>query len=282
MVYYSIFNRLTKNQIIMKKITLLLFAVLLSASGFSQFTINEDFNSGAPAGWGTVVWEGTCDFQFGTDLPTGDDFLTQAWFFDDDACGDIPDWNWLSIITKEYNLMGATTAILTVDVAFQESGDQLFDIEVWDGGVELAVIAQFADDLDPDIQTLSYDVSAYVNANMSFRFTFNDDPDGDGIGSWGWHGGIDNFRLETDALGVVDNQVEGFSMYPNPAKNSLNISAANTIDQIAIYDVLGRKVIDQSINLNNAEVNVSELTTGAYFIQVSSGTQKGSYKFIKQ
>ncbi|MBW2937188.1 T9SS type A sorting domain-containing protein [Aureisphaera sp. CAU 1614] len=267
----------------MKKITLLLFAVLLSASGFSQFTINEDFNSGAPAGWGTAVWEGTCDFQFGTDLPTGDDFLTQAWFYDDDACGDIPDVNFLSIISASYNLSGATTAVLTVDVAFQESGDQYFDIEVWEGSTtQLAVIAHFEDDMDPDIQTLSYDVSAYVNSSLTFRFTFMDDPEFDGTGSWGWHGGIDNFRLETDALGVADNQVEGFSMYPNPAKNSLNISAANTIDQIAIYDVLGRKVIDQSINLNNVEVNVSELTAGAYFIQVSSGTQKGSYKFIKQ
>lgn len=267
----------------MKKITLLLFTVLLSATGFTQFTINEDFNSGAPTGWSTAVWEGPCDFQFGTDLPTGDDFLTQAWFYDDDACGDIPDVNFLSIISASYNLSGATTAVLTVDVAFQESGDQYFDIEVWDGGTtQLAVIAHFEDNLDPDIQTLSYDVSAHVNANLTFRFTFMDDPEFDGTGSWGWHGGIDNFRLETDALGVTDNLVDGFTMYPNPTTNYLNISANNTIEQIAIFDIIGRNVFNEAINLRTSEVNISELTTGIYFIQVVSGTQKGSYKFIKQ
>ncbi|HAT63265.1 MAG TPA: hypothetical protein DCS66_01520, partial [Flavobacteriaceae bacterium] len=175
------------------------------------------------------------------------------------------------------------TAVLTVDVAFQESGDQYFDIEVWEGGTtQLAVIAHFEEDLDPDIQTLSYDVSAYVNSSLTFRFTFMDDPEFDNTGSWGWHGGIDNFRLETDALALSDNQVEGFSMYPNPANDILNISATNNIDQIVIYDLLGRKVIDQSIQINKTEINVSELTTGAYFIQVVSESQRGSYKFIKQ
>jgi hypothetical protein len=266
----------------MKKITSMLVAVLISATGFSQFTITEDFNAGAPAGWSTSVWAGTCDFQFGNNLPTGDPFITQGWFYDDDACGDIPEINFLSIITAPYNLTGATAATLTVDVAFQESGDQYFDIEVWDGGVtQLAVIAHFEDDLDPDIQSFSYDVSAYVNANMTFRFTYNDDQ-GDGTGAWGWHGGIDNFRLETNALGVQDNFIDGFTMYPNPVDNKLNISAANNIEQIAIFDILGRKVLNQSLNLNNTEIDVSTLERGAYFIRISSGSQIGSYKFIKR
>lgn len=267
----------------MKKIILTMALAMVSVTGYSQFTVFEDFNDEmAPSGWFTIIWRGTCDFQFGTDLPTGDPFITPGWFFDDDACGNNTDPNDVSISSATFNLLGATTAILTVDVAFQESGDQYFDIEVWDGGTKLDILQRIEEDMDPDIQTLSYDVTSYVSANMRFLFTFNDDPEFDGIGGWGWHGGIDNFKLETDALGVVDNSIIGFNLYPNPTTDILNMSANENIDQVAVYDLLGRKVMEQNLNAANSQMDVSVLSAGTYILKVTSGNTQGSYKFIKR
>ncbi len=166
---------------------------IVCIGGFGTFTETEDFEAATiPVGWTTTIEAGVQDWTFGSgDLPTGDDFPTNAAIFDDDAAGS-GQTNAATLISPVYDLTGASNVILGYDVAFQESGDQTFTVEVFDGSAWQQV-AFYDADLDPDIQTESFDVSAYANPAFQVRYVFDD------LGGWGWAAAIDNFSLSYEA-----------------------------------------------------------------------------------
>ncbi|MBC7641695.1 MAG: T9SS type A sorting domain-containing protein [Flavobacterium sp.] len=73
-----------------------------------------------------------------------------------------------------------------------------------------------------------------------------------------------------------------FSLYPNPVKNSLNITAKNdvVISSMSIYNTLGQlvQVITNPTNI----IDVSELKTGNYFVKIVSDKGTSGSKFIKE
>lgn len=73
-----------------------------------------------------------------------------------------------------------------------------------------------------------------------------------------------------------------FVYHPNPVKNSLTVFNDTPIDAIEITSVLGQKV--KSININNlqAEIDLSELNSGMYFVKVTSLGQEKTVKIIKE
>lgn len=80
-----------------------------------------------------------------------------------------------------------------------------------------------------------------------------------------------------------------FTVFPNPAANSLNISckklfADNTL--LIIYDALGREVeslqIPASANANNANITISHLPSGIYSLQLKSDNISAAKKFVVQ
>jgi hypothetical protein len=74
-----------------------------------------------------------------------------------------------------------------------------------------------------------------------------------------------------------------FTLYPNPAKDVLNIKVKNEIDvkSISIYNTLGQ-IIMTTIHAENGEINVSNLQTGSYFITLFTDKGSSTAKFIKQ
>lgn len=93
------------------------------------------------------------------------------------------------------------------------------------------------------------------------------------------------------ALGVATAQeprnassatIENLNFYPNPVTNgkiyitSKNISAK----EIAVYDVLGKLVLQTTLNTNSKEVNVSALNSGVYIIKIKEGDATATRKLI--
>lgn len=69
-------------------------------------------------------------------------------------------------------------------------------------------------------------------------------------------------------------------IYPNPASEKLFIKADFMIDAIDIYDMVGRKVLHQTTN--NNQVNVDFLVTGNYLLKCKSGNQFYTFSFSKR
>ncbi|WP_055443371.1 T9SS type A sorting domain-containing protein [Lacinutrix himadriensis] len=85
-----------------------------------------------------------------------------------------------------------------------------------------------------------------------------------------------------DALSIAEFQAASFIMYPNPANNHLTISGNSVIDTITIYDVNGRALKAINYDANVVEMNITDLSSGIYFIQIQAGEEKEVKKFIKK
>lgn len=83
--------------------------------------------------------------------------------------------------------------------------------------------------------------------------------------------GLDNENLERNS----------FSVYPNPSSSILNVHNQENlqIDKLTIYDVSGKKILEQSQNLNS--INVQNFESGIYFLQITSNNKSTQIKFIK-
>ncbi|RMA56802.1 HYR domain-containing protein [Ulvibacter antarcticus] len=100
--------------------------------------------------------------------------------------------------------------------------------------------------------------------------------------------GTCTFTLTVESvLGVNDNELDiAITMYPNPAVNQVTISNNSNIqlEKAAIYDLNG-KMISQ-YNLSNMQgekvIDVSELATGVYMVQLISDKSSAVKRLIKE
>lgn len=74
---------------------------------------------------------------------------------------------------------------------------------------------------------------------------------------------------------------ENFTLYPNPTTDVLNISSKNglTASEIRITDLSGKVV---KVQKEASTVNVSDLATGTYLIDITTKEGKATSKFIKK
>ena len=98
---------------------------------------------------------------------------------------------------------------------------------------------------------------------------------------------LDGNSINTNSsIGIVDLFLEnGITMYPNPAQDNITIKNSNSIqlDQLAIYDVYGRLI--NMIDLHDMQekkiIDVSNLTSGVYMLQIQSNGVRTTKRFIK-
>ena len=73
-----------------------------------------------------------------------------------------------------------------------------------------------------------------------------------------------------------------FNVYPNPTIDLIIISSKNSIDEIKIYDVVGRVVyLENKISTLEKGVDVSNFGKGNYFIKIKSDGKMSTQQFIK-
>jgi subtilisin-like proprotein convertase family protein len=96
------------------------------------------------------------------------------------------------------------------------------------------------------------------------------------------NGAITDIVIDGNNLGADDNTIAGFTYYPNPTDGVLNLNSIENIDNVVIYNILGQQVLSQTIEATSAELNVSNLTVGAYIMKVSVNGEIGTYKVIKR
>ncbi|MEL6811916.1 MAG: T9SS type A sorting domain-containing protein, partial [Bacteroidota bacterium] len=95
-------------------------------------------------------------------------------------------------------------------------------------------------------------------------------------------GGITDIVIEGQNLGTDDNKIEGFTYYPNPTEGVLNLNAIDSIENVAIYNILGQQVLNQDIAATNAQLDIANLSQGTYILKVIVNGETGTYKLIKR
>jgi len=72
-------------------------------------------------------------------------------------------------------------------------------------------------------------------------------------------------------VGIEENEAATLSVYPNPARDVLNVTtdiAPGTL--YTVYDMTGRAVATGQINTSNVRIDISNLTVGQYIIEMAA------------
>ena len=83
-------------------------------------------------------------------------------------------------------------------------------------------------------------------------------------------------------VGIFDSRSSSsneISIYPNPVSSILNIYNAENAN-IQVYDVLGKLILTRDNISFEEQINVSQLTTGTYFIKIQKGNTIATERFI--
>ena len=91
------------------------------------------------------------------------------------------------------------------------------------------------------------------------------------------------FTSYSSGVDEIDNSM-ALSVFPNPAGEKLTIVCKNLKpgQQVAIYDLQGRLILQSSITRSNYELDISRLSPGNFLIRMGSGTEAGCAHFIKK
>lgn len=102
---------------------------------------------------------------------------------------------------------------------------------------------------------------------------FENDPVGQILNNTDMLGYIDEIRiLDANPLNVDSFEIENnISISPNPAQSAFRIKNTDNfnITNVAIYDVLGQKVMFQSSRANQEFYDISNLTAGMYIVRLT-------------
>lgn len=98
-----------------------------------------------------------------------------------------------------------------------------------------------------------------------------------------------NDEIEPFAIGAYDASLStpsfdnsAFRAYPNPVNDVLNLSYANNIDSVEVFNLLGQQVFSQSVNQSEYALNMAQLPAGTYLVKVSADATSKTVKVLKK
>lgn len=274
----------------MKKLNLLYILIFGACLITSAQIQEENFNgSSLPAGWSVTSSPSGCNYQFGyTGAMLGSGFTNPASFqsgaayYIDDGCAD--NGYDVELEGPSIDLISEGVTSIAIEIVYNHqtfSNDGDFLVDVWDGESWQNV---FLVDGDTPIQnsgvnqTSTIDVTSYINANFKVKFVYDDE------NSLTYGIGIDDYKLiDTATAGIEELVNVGFNYYPNPTVNDvLTLHANEDISMVNVYNVIGQKVIAKKPVALESKIQMENLPSGVYIVQVTVGTREGSFKIIKQ
>ncbi|MFN7675168.1 T9SS type A sorting domain-containing protein [Flavobacterium sp.] len=84
------------------------------------------------------------------------------------------------------------------------------------------------------------------------------------------------------ALGISDNEIFPLQFAPNPVKNILLLKSTQTINSVVIYNLIGQKVYDESFDNISVTLDLSNLKTGNYLVNVQGETAQKVIRIVKE
>ena len=84
------------------------------------------------------------------------------------------------------------------------------------------------------------------------------------------------------SLSTPDFVLPNFKYYPNPVKHILTINNTALIDEIEIYAASGQSILSKRIDSDHSEIDLSNVSSGLYFLKVKSEGQVKIVKLVKK
>jgi hypothetical protein len=88
-------------------------------------------------------------------------------------------------------------------------------------------------------------------------------------------------QLTINTLGINEFSNSTFKLYPNPTKDILFLASEKNITKYVIYNANGQIVKEQNSEITSEEINVSNFSSGIYYIKIFSEEKMEVLKWIK-
>ncbi|MFZ6051352.1 T9SS type A sorting domain-containing protein [Halocola ammonii] len=100
----------------------------------------------------------------------------------------------------------------------------------------------------------------------------------------GWGGTTGQFCISfTRETGIDENDAIDYSLYPNPTNGNVTLTASETIEGVRVLDMVGKVVKTVGIDAaTQVEINMSDLPSGVYFVEVSAAGNQYVERLIKE
>jgi hypothetical protein len=90
--------------------------------------------------------------------------------------------------------------------------------------------------------------------------------------------GAYEFNSSTLSTDYFDFNTNTLSVYPNPVKDLININTIDNVKNVTIFNVNGQKVLEIA---NYSQINVSNLPTGMYFLNIKTNQRNQVIRILK-
>ncbi|GAB5399889.1 MAG: hypothetical protein Aureis2KO_14740 [Aureisphaera sp.] len=127
----------------------------------------------------------------------------------------------------------------------------------------------------------SFDSGTLTGIGQTFEFTFNTV-------------GVNDYRCEIHpgtmfgtitvepVLAIEDKFAININWFPNPVQERLNITSLFKLDGYAVYNMAGKQIMQGKDAGNVLQLDMSSLTSGIYFVGLTSGDLETTLRVVKQ
>jgi hypothetical protein len=137
--------------------------------------------------------------------------------------------------------------------------------------------------------TFASDVNVYLFTELTgqttYEFQVQANCGDDNLSDW-----CEPLFVTTKNVGIENFLFNSISLYPNPAKEVINVQCTMNnvqIESIDVFDVYGKVIrtvvgADNHSSLQNAQINVSGLAAGMYFVRMTTEQGVVTKSFVKK
>jgi hypothetical protein len=177
-----------------------------------------------------------------------------------------------------------------------------FSVSIVGGTVGCAVWVDWDNDYSFDPSDMLYSTTSYGNGpftgtitvpaatpagnyRMRVMIDWNDsNPGDDDACSFGsGRGEVEDYTITVDnTLSSQEFDSNSFVAYPNPVNDVLNLSYSTEISSVKVINLLGQEVISKIVGNSSTQIDMSNLSAGAYIVNISVGDIIKTIKVIKK
>ncbi len=143
------------------------------------------------------------------------------------------------------------------------------------------ILQTYVADNASSYQNIELDLSAFVGSSLkvSLQHLGRYRGTNSNIGDRAY---IDNLSFnQQSTLGLEDNNFSEFSYYPNPVNDVLSLRNSSVIERASILDITGRRLKTYMLNQENATIDMTDLPSAMYFVEVRIGNAIKIIKVLK-
>ena len=188
------------------------------------------------------------------------------------------DWLVSPLITLA---MSGNSLTLQAKALSNTYGDESYEIGIYTGAgtptgsSDFTVIGGTRTATYPDWEEVTVDLAAYddTTIRIGIHYTSSDV----------YMLMVDDFSVDTSLLSVDDFDSNTFSHSYNKDTDNLTLESSNSpFSSVEIYNILGQRVLSNSLSQNNETINLSSLKDGIYLTKVFIQGQTKTIKILKQ